>query len=308
VALALRARGTRATASDWLGWAFLVPTLVFFVGWQIYPILRVFYLSFTNFHFLATNAPIDFVGLANYATAIIDPVVWLGVGRAAAFTAIFLPGMILIPLVLAVLIDRVSNVYVATAYRLILLIPAVIPGALIVVLWKWLYNFNIGPINYTLVDVLGVVSARDAPQWFGNPWLTLPAIAVMEWWWGLGYHTIFFLAGLAAIPRDLYEAARVDGANEWNLFWRVTIPRLMPIMLVLVVLRFGTAMAVIDEYLILGGFNRALPTYTWTVYMWDLAFQLGDWPQGYAASIGWIGAFFMLIVVSGLFWLFRSRD
>jgi multiple sugar transport system permease protein len=308
MAVALRTRGGQYAPRHFLGWAFLLPTLVFFIGWQVYPILRVLYLSFTNYHFLATGAPIDFVGLANYTTAIIDPVVWLGIGRAAAFTAIFLPGMIIIPLVLAVLIDRVHHGVLATTYRLILLIPAVIPGALIIVLWKWMYNFNIGPINYMLVDVLGVVSARAAPQWLGSPWLTLPAIAVMEWWWGLGYHTLFFLAGLAAIPRDLYEAARVDGANEWNLFWRVTIPRLMPILLVLVVLRFGTAMAVIDEYLILGGFNRGLPTYTWTVYMWDLAFQLGDWPQGYAASIGWIGAFFMLIVVSGLFWLFRSRD
>jgi multiple sugar transport system permease protein len=88
----------------------------------------------------------------------------------------------------------------------------------------------------------------------------------------------------------------------------VTLPRLRPILLVLVVLRFGTAMAVIDEYLILGGFNRALPTYTWTVYMWDMAFQIGDWFQGFAAAVGWIGAACMLIVVAGLFWVFRSRD
>jgi ABC-type sugar transport system permease subunit len=110
----------------------------------------------------------------------------------------------------------------------------------------------------------------------------------------LGYHTMFYLAGLAAIPKELFEAARVDGANEWTLFWHITLPRLRPILLVLVVLRFGTAMAVIDEYLILGGFNRALPTYTWTVYMWDEAFQIGDWFQGYAAAIGWIGAAAML--------------
>ena len=96
--------------------------------------------------------------------------------------------------------------------------------------------------------------------------------------------------------------------NEWRLFWHVTLPRLRPILLVLVVLRFGTAMAVIDEYLILGGFNRALPTYTWTVYMWDEAFQIGDWFQGYAAAIGWIGAAAMLVVVAGLFWAFRNRD
>ena len=119
---------------------------------------------------------------------------------------------------------------------------------------------------------------------------------------------MFFLAGLAAIPKDLTEAARIDGANEWNLFWRITIPRLLPILSILVVLRFGSAMAVIEEYLIFGGFNRASPTYTWTVYMYDLAFRIGDWLQGYAAAIGWIGALSKMVVVGGLLYLFRSRD
>jgi multiple sugar transport system permease protein len=295
-----------ALARRTTSWVFLIPTLVFFIGWQLYPILRVLWMSFTDFHFLR-NQPASWVGIQNYATALADPLVWTGLLRAAIFTALFLPGMIFVPMLLAILVDRVSHPALATTYRLILLIPAVIPGPLIFVLWKWLYNFNIGPIDYLLVQG-GVVTTQTAPQWLGDPRLTLPAIAIMEVWWGLGYHTMFYLAGLAAIPKELFEAARVDGSNEWNLFWHVTLPRLRPILLVLVVLRFGTAMAVIDEYLILGGFNRALPTYTWTVYMWDTAFQLGDWFQGYAAAIGWIGAAAMLVVVGGLFWVFRSRD
>jgi multiple sugar transport system permease protein len=92
------------------------------------------------------------------------------------------------------------------------------------------------------------------------------------------------------------------------MFWHVTLPRLRPIFFILVVLRFGTAMAVIDEFLIMGGFNRSLPTYTWTVYMWHLGFQLGDWPQGYAAAIGWLGAMGMLVVVVALFYIFRNQD
>jgi len=288
-------------------WVFLIPTIVFFIGWQLYPILRVLWISFTDFHFLRTNQAVNWVGVQNYVNAFKDPLVWTGLERAVIFTALFLPGMIFVPMLLAILVDRVTHQGLATVYRLILLIPAVIPGPLIFVLWKWLYNFNIGPIDYLLVQ-MHVTTAQAAPQWLGDARLTLPAIAIMEVWWGLGYHTMFYLAGLAAIPKELFEAARVDGANEWNLFRHVTLPRLRPILLVLVVLRFGTAMAVIDEYLILGGFNRALPTYTWTVYMWDTAFQIGDWFQGYAAAIGWIGAAAMLIVVGGLFWVFRSRD
>jgi multiple sugar transport system permease protein len=309
-ALGLR-RGTATSRAAFIArqgsnWVFLLPTLIFFIGWQVYPIFRVLWMSFTDYHFLRTQ-PAQWVGIQNYANALTDPLLLTGLLRAVTFTALFLPGMIFLPMLLAILVDRVSHPKLATTYRLVLLIPAVIPGPLIFVLWKWLYNFTIGPIDYVLIQT-GLVTIQTAPQWLGDPNLVLPAIALMEVWWGLGYHTMFFLAGLAAIPKELPEAARVDGAGEWSLFWHVTLPRLRPILLVLVVLRFGTAMAVIDEYLILGGFNRALPTYTWTVYMWDLAFQLGDWFQGYAAAIGWIGAAAMLVVVGGLFWIFRSRD
>lgn len=290
-----------------VNWVFLVPTLIFFIGYQVYPIIRVFLISFTDFHFLRPGTA-NWVGLENYINALTDPLVHKGLLRAAYFTALFLPLTIFIPMVLAVMIDRVKHPRLATTYRLILLIPAVIPGPLVFVLWKWMYNFNIGAINYFLINILHVVGPREAPMWLGGTPLTIPAIVVMELWWGLGYHTMFFLAGLAAIPKELFEAARVDGANEWHLFWRITVPRLRPVLLVLLVLRFGTAMAVIDEYLIMGGFNRTAPTYTWTVYMWDLAFQLGDWFQGYAAAVGWIGTAFMLVVVVFLFHLFRPRD
>jgi multiple sugar transport system permease protein len=208
----------------------------------------------------------------------------------------------------AICLDRVKSNKLSTAYRLILLVPSMIPAPLIFVLWLWMYNNYVGPINYLLVDVLHIFDLRTQPQWLADPRLTFISIAFMEWWWGLGYHTIFFLAGLATIPRDLFDAARVDGASEWRMFWGVTIWRLLPIILVLAVIRFGSAMAVIEEYIIMGGFDRTRSTYTWTVYMYDTAFGGGLQFRGYAAAIGWVGAFFMLIVVAIMFYLFRSRD
>lgn len=236
-------------------WIFLIPALFFFLGYMVYPILRVLFISFTDYKYLS-SAPPRWVGFQNYADALADPVVFDGLWRAAQFTLMFLPGTIIIPLLLAVLVDRVHNQALATFYRIIILIPAVIPGPMIFVLWKWMYNFQIGPINYILIEWLHLFTPQTAPQWLGGTALTLPAVAIFEVWWGLGYHTMFFLAGLAAIPKELYEAARIDGANEWKLLVHVTIPRLRPILAVLVVLRFGSAMAVIDEFLIFGGFNR----------------------------------------------------
>ena len=287
-------------------WWFLLPAILFFVGYQVYPIFRVFWISFTDFEFLS-DEPAKFIGLDNYTAALSDPLFWASLWRAALFTIMFLPGTIILPLLLAILVDRVSNARLATFYRVILLIPAVIPSTLVFVLWKWMYNYQVGPINHFLIDTLGLFTLQNAPQWLGGTPLTLPAVAVMEWWWGLGYHTIFFLAGLAAIPRDLPEAARIDGANEWQIFWHITRPALAPIMMILIVLRFGTAMAVIDEYLIFGGFNRASPTYTWTIFMYDQAFKLGLWRQGFAAAIGMIGAVAMMIVMVFLIRIFRPR-
>jgi ABC-type sugar transport system permease subunit len=288
------------------GWLFLAPTLAFFVGYQVWPIFRVLWMSFTDFQFLS-DKPAHWVWFHNYAQALADPLLWASLGRAAFFTVIFLPGTIILPLLLAILVDKVANQRLATVYRVILLIPAVIPSTLIFVLWKWMYNYQSGPINHLLVDVSGLFTIQNAPQWLGGTSLTLPSIAIMETWWGLGYHTIFFLAGLAAIPKDLPDAARIDGATEWQVFWHITRPQLAPIMMILVVLRFGTAMAVIDEYLIFGGFNRASPTYTWTIFMYDQAFKTGLWRQGYAASIGMIGAVAMLVVMVFLLRIFRPK-
>lgn len=288
-------------------WIYLLPALVFFVGYQVYPIIRVFVLSFTDYRLLAADEA-QFIGLQNYSNALIDPIVHQGLLRAGYFTLLFLPGTIFVPLFVAILVDRVKNQRIASIYKIILLIPAVIPGPMIFVLWKWLYDFEIGPINVFLIEGLGLFNYRNAPQWLGKSNLAIPAIAIMEVWWGIGYHTIFFLAGLATIPKEMIDAARVDGANEWQLFWRITLPRLRAIMLILIVLRFGSAMAVIDEYLIFGSFDNTLPTYSWTVYMWHLAFQLGDRLQGYAAAIGWIGAAIMLVIVAALFYIFRNRD
>jgi multiple sugar transport system permease protein len=198
----------RPTRSAWVRslWSFartypyLLPAIVFFVGWQVLPIISAARLSFTDDRFL-DQLSANFIGLDNYRRVIRDELFWRGVLRAFTFTCIFVPGMILIPMLIAVMLDRVENKFLSTFYRIVLLIPSMIPAPLIIILWVWLYNNYIGPINFILVDVLGIYDIRSQPQWLVDPKLTFFSIAVMEWWWGLGYHTMFFLAGLAAIPK-----------------------------------------------------------------------------------------------------------
>jgi hypothetical protein len=152
-------------------WWFLLPAVLFFVGYQVYPIIRVIWISFTDFEFLS-DEPAKWVGLGNYIAAINDPLMWASLWRAALFTIMFLPGTIILPLLLAVLVDRVTQPRLATVYRVVLLIPAVIPSTLVFVLWKWMYNYQVGPINHFLVDILGLFTVYDAPQWLGGTPLT----------------------------------------------------------------------------------------------------------------------------------------
>ena len=234
---------------------YLLPAIIFFIGWQVLPIYQAIRLSFTDDNFLDAK-PANWVGLQNYRDVLNDHLFWQGVGRAFVFTCIFVPGMIFIPMVVAILLERVTNRRLSMVYRVTLLIPSMIPVSLIFVLWGWLYSNYVGPINDILVDVLHLFTVYNQPQWLQDPKLVFLSIAVMEWWWGLGYHTMFFLAGLAAIPKDLFDAARVDGASEWRMFWGITFYRLLPVTLVLMVVRFGSAMAVIDEYIIMGGYDK----------------------------------------------------
>src|SRR5919205_1856771 len=134
------ARERRLRGSAWKhsgNWIYLVPALLFFIGYQVYPLLQVLWISFTDYHYLRTT-PANFTGLKNYIDALQDPIVYSGLLNALKFTAIFLPLTIFVPLFVAILVDRVKHPTVSTLYRLIFLLPAVIPGPMIFVLWKWL--------------------------------------------------------------------------------------------------------------------------------------------------------------------------
>lgn len=285
------ARARRALKRYSIGYLFMLPLLAFLLLYQVYPILRVLWLSFTNYRYLYPNNT-QFVGLRNFAHVLQDHVFWEGIAQALEFTAIFIPGGVLFPLVLALLLDRVQHKRVASIYRVLLYIPALIPGPLVFILWEWIYQPSPpGLLNWLLIDGLHLSSWSHPPLWLGDNTWFIPCIAFMEWWWGIGYHTVFFMVGLAAIPGELYEAARIDGAREWQIALRVSLPLLKPILLVILILRLSTAMGVLVEYLIMGRDTF----HPWTVYMYNLAFSNAQ-PMGRAAAVGWVGAIIMLLL------------
>ena len=272
-------RSPRRSGERWsesLGnWLFLLPAVAFFLLWQVRPIIQVAWYSFTDFRFLDPNAPTTllglpttFVGLANFRNALSDELVWRGIARAFIFTSLFVPGMILIPMVVATLVDRVTNPKASMAYRLILLIPAMIRGRSCSCSGSGCTTSTSGRSTISWSTSSGC--SHCATSRSGS---AMSASCSSHWrsWNGGGaqHHTMFFLAGMATIPRDLTEAARIDGASEFRLWRNIIVPRLLPIILVLVVIRFGSAMAIIDEYLIMGAFNRDRPTYVDGLHVGD---------------------------------------
>jgi multiple sugar transport system permease protein len=288
--------------SNWLmGYLFIAPLLAFFVVYHVYPIGRALWLSFTNFKYLAP-AETRFVGLENYAEALQDKYVWHGVVLAIQYLLLYVPLSMGVALAVALVLDRVTSRRAASAYRTIYYLPVVLPGVVVYVLWKWMYQPSIGLANYFLVDTLHLFSTR--PTWLYGTEFALPSIAIMEAWRFLGYNVLLFMVGLSAINRDLYEAARMDGASELQIVRHITLPLLKPTFLVMMVLKMRV-FSILEPMLVAPGPSDS--TWTWGWYAYNLAFVEGRLRMGYASAVGHLGALVMCVFVYFQYRLFRHE-
>lgn len=280
----------------WVLWLFLVPALISFGVYTTFPVIRSIYISLTNYRF-AQIGDSQFIGFGNYITALTDPVFLSGIAKGFAFLLLMYAGGIIVPLLVALLADRITNEKASGVYRVILYLPAVIPGPMVFAMWMWIYNPSSGLANYLLDDVLGLGS----PGWLSDPTQALLAVALMDTWWGLGQMTVFLLVGLQAIPRELYESARIDGAGELRVAWHITLPLLTPTIVTWAILKISN-FAVVVEVLILQGAGDSLMT--WARYAWEQAFT-GSFNASYAAAIGWLGGIGMLMMTGIVYLAFR---
>jgi ABC-type sugar transport system permease subunit len=296
------ARARPRFRARWLmGYLFITPLLAFFAVYHVYPIARAFWLSFTNFKYLA-QAETRFVGIENYAEALSDKYVWHGVVLALEYLALYVPLSLGLALAAAVVLDRVGHRGLSSAYRTIYYLPVVLPGVVVYVLWKWMYQPSIGLVNYFLVDTLHLFASR--PSWLYGTEFALPSIAIMEVWRFLGYNVLLFMVGLSAINRDLYEQARIDGASELQVIWHITLPLLKPTFLVLMVLKMRI-FSILEPMLVAPGPSDS--TWTWGWYAYNVAFVEGKMRMGYASAVGHLGALVMCLFVYVQYRLFRHE-
>jgi trehalose/maltose transport system permease protein len=270
-----------------LGWLLLLPALAAVSFVALYPLGKTIYQSFTDQQFLAGIEPTKWVGLQNYRDLWHDQIFRDSVVTTVKFTLITVAFEFVLGLIIALVVN--SNFRGRGAMRAVMLVPWAIPTVVAAQMWKWMLDDVFGVVN-DAGKRLHILSHSQA--WVSDPSTALASVCAVDIWKTTPFVALLLLAGLQVIPRDLYEAAAVDGANKLQQFWRITLPLLMPAILVTLIFRTLDALRVFDIFFVFFG-NRP-DTQTMAIY--DQSTIVGDGSVGYGSAIS--VAIFLII---GLF-------
>lgn len=266
---------------------FLLPALVMLGLTVFYPAIQAFFLSFTQYEYDLTQPPV-WIGFKNFHRLLIDPVFWQTLRNTLLYLVCVVPILVSLPLGLAILVNqKLCGIH---WFRVAYYIPVVISMVVAGIAWKWLYAEN-GLLNQ-LLRWVGVTQA-------GVPWLTSPQLAIFSVmavtvWKGVGYYMVIYLAGLQAIPPDLYEAAAIDGSDGMKKHWDITVPLMRPYLLLVAVISAISATKVFEEVYIMTQGGPRNSSKTLVYYVYEQAFQ--NLEMSYACTIGLV----MFLVILGL--------
>lgn len=225
-------------------WGFLAPATLHLAAFSFAPMVFALYLSFHRWNPIEAAQP--YVGLDNFVALARDPLVWASVRNTLLYT-LHVPVAMAIALTIALLLRRSTKG--ALLGRLVFILPYASSVVAVALVWQWLYHPEFGVFNW----VAGALGWQPV-DWLGDPRTALLAVMIVSVWLQVGYQMVLFLAGLQAIPRDYVDAARVDGANAWQRFWRVTFPLLRPVTLFVLVTGIITSFQVFTlVYILTGG-------------------------------------------------------
>ena len=262
----------------------LVPALAVVAFVAIYPLGKTVYESFTNQEFLAGLEPTKWVGLDNYRTLWHDPAFRHSVWVTVKFTLITVSFEFVLGLIIALVVN--SHFRGRGLMRAVMLVPWAIPTVVAAKIWQWMLDDVFGVVNDLLMK-LHIISHPHA--WISDPATSLASVSAVDIWKTTPFVALLLLAGLQVIPKDLYEAADVDGASPLQQFWRITLPLLKPAILVTLIFRTLDALRVFDVFFVFFG-NRA-DTQTMAIYAQGTIVQDGHVGYGAAISV----AIFLII-------------
>ncbi|MBG1232300.1 carbohydrate ABC transporter permease [Aestuariivirga litoralis] len=283
-------RRIRGLSDRAIAWIFVAPTIVLLLAINIFPLIWTIRLSFTNFRVNRPNEVVKWVGLANYENILTDPDVWHTMQATAHFLFWTLFFQILIGFSLAWLINRKFKG--SDLWTTIIVLPMMLSPAVVGNFWTFLYQPQIGLFNYAVALVTGV----DASSFtmIGNVNLAPWAIVIVDTWMWTPFVMLICLAGLRSIPDSIYEAAECDRASNWRQFWTITIPMVLPFLMLAVLFRGIENFKMFDLVTLLTGGGPGDTTLVTSINLKREAFE--KWRTGYASAY----AVILFVTIYGL--------
>ncbi|MFC5447736.1 carbohydrate ABC transporter permease [Paenibacillus aestuarii] len=287
---------SKAVRDAFAGYLFLLPALIVFGLFIAEPLVNSIILSFHRYDVIT---PAVFVGLDNFVKFFHDTRLGTVYGNTIEFVLILVPLHLIMGLLLALGVTKVVSVKWKYIFRTAFYFPVLVTTAAVAVAWVYMYDFNFGIMNY----LLSLFGAAPIP-WLNDPHWVYVSVAIFSFWKFVGNPFLYYLVGLQNIPKSLYEAAEIDGANATQSFFRITLPMLTPtIFFVLVVTLIGAIQIFDEPYLITGG-GPGDASRTISLYIYEQAFQ--NHAMGYASTVS-LSLFIIILAITIMQFRFSSR-
>jgi multiple sugar transport system permease protein len=273
-------------------WLFLAPALILIGGFFFLPVVASLLLSFTDFdiYAIADRANVRVVGLRNYTDLMASAMFWTALQNTFYFVLVGGPLTVAVSLGAALLVNA-RLVRFKSLFRTLYFAPFVTTLVAVAIVWRYLYHPSYGLLNYAL-GAVGI----DPVDWLGDPRWAMPAIILLAVWKNFGYHMLIFIAGLQAIPEELYEAAYLDGAGAWRRFRHITLPMLGPtLVFVGLITMIGFFQLFAEPYVMTQG-GPLRSTTSLVLLMYEEGFRW--WRMGYAAAVAFV--LFLVILTAML--------
>ena len=282
------------------GWLFASPALLVIGLFFGLPVLAAFVLSLTDFDLYALADPrnLRFVGLHNYFDLLATPMFWKALGNTCYFVFVGVPLSLAASLGAALLLDARAARFKAL-FRTSLFAPVVTTLVAVAVIWRYLFHTQYGLVNWLLGHAgIGPI------DWLGDPHSAMPTIILFAVWKNFGYNMVIFIAGLQAIPGELYEAARIDGASRWRQFLHITLPQLGPVLLVAAVITVSGYFQLFAEPYVMTRGDPLQSTVSVLYFMFEEGFTW--WTLGRASAIAFL-LFLVILAATTLLLRFGRR-
>ncbi|HEX2914514.1 MAG TPA: sugar ABC transporter permease [Chloroflexia bacterium] len=278
-----------------IGYALITPWILGFLIFSLTPIIATFVLSFTDYNLQQTP---NWIGFDNYNTLFTKDInFWPSVRLTVLYSVISVPISVTLSLMLALLLSK--KLHFIGMYRVLYYLPSIVPAVAVVLLWRWIFNPDVGLLNTVLSPIFNLTN-QTPPDWFGDENWVLPAFIIMSLWTALGNNTVILLGSRKGVATDLYEAASLDGANTFTKFLKITVPMMTPAIFFLVVVEFASAMQLFTP----AAFARATPAAGRFMNLLIFSYGFEQSRMGYATALAVI--LFLLILVATVI-LFRSQ-